>query len=116
MVSFPLLASVGRYQVSKGCQRLLSLLKGYLVTACKSDNGSISLSTLMALKDIAAMAAAIPPVLHQRDFQVCQRPLLKAPLLLQVQDSHQHPCPSPVPESSEKAIKTLRSPDSDLQG
>ena len=63
-------ARAGVCQVSKGSQRLLALLKGFLAAACDADNSSLALSTLLALRDVAALATAIPPVLHRRDFQV----------------------------------------------
>ena len=62
--------NAGRYAISRSCEQLVALLQRSLEDACRLENGAIALSTLMAVKDIAALGTALPPVLHHRDFQV----------------------------------------------
>ena len=63
--------SAGSFQISRSFENLTALLEGFLQEACTLQNSSIAYSTLLALRDIAALATAIPPVLHHREHQVC---------------------------------------------
>lgn len=63
----------GKFQISSTGQRLADLVRRGLKDASDASCAAIAHATLLALRDAAALLAALPPVVQQRELQVNER-------------------------------------------
>ena len=61
----------GVFQISKTGQAIVDIMHRGLEQACSSGSPAVAASMLHALRDVAALYAALPPAVQKRELQVC---------------------------------------------
>lgn len=69
----------GEYQISRTCQAVVGVMERGLRAACHLESRSAAHSGISALRDIAALFTAIPPVTSSREMQVVPAPVQPPP-------------------------------------
>ena len=60
----------GTFQISRTAEAVGSLMRTSLQKAAASHSPAVAHAMLLALKDVAALYAALPPVIHRQQLQV----------------------------------------------